>query len=255
VLLLSKKQEHHPPTSQIVIVIHKNLEGCLKSASISVLVNGSPTAEFLPQRGLRQGEPLAPFLFNEVVEALNVLMRTTVEENMYKGFPVGCNNVSISILQYADDTIFFGEATMENVKAIKAIQRTFELVSGLKINFAKSCFSAFGTTDQWKQIAANYLNCSLLALPFVYLGIPIGANPRRDHLWESIIQKCERKLVRWKQRYISFGGRVTLIQSVLTSIPIYYFSFFRVPQTVMDKLVKLQHKFLWGGGHDNKKIA
>ncbi|KAH1257802.1 putative ribonuclease H protein [Glycine max] len=74
-------------------------------------------------------------------------------------------------------------------------------------------FSAFGTTDQWKQIAANYLNCSLLALPFVYLGIPIGANPRRDHLWESIIQKCERKLVRWKQRYISFGGRVTLIQS------------------------------------------
>ena len=58
--------------------------------------------------------------------------------------------MSINILQYADDTTFFGKTSMENVKAIKAILRTFELVSGLKINFAKSCFGAFGVTDQWK---------------------------------------------------------------------------------------------------------
>ena len=72
----------------------------------------------------------------------------------------------------------FGEASMENVKAIKTILRTFELVSSLKINFVKSCFGAFGMSDQWKLDAANYLNCSLLSIPFVYLGIPIGANPR-----------------------------------------------------------------------------
>ena len=125
----------------------KCIEGCMKSTSISVLVNGSPTAEFLPQRGLRQRDPLALFLFNVVVEALNGLIRRALEENMYKGLLVGSNNVSISILHYADDTIFFGEASMENVKDIKAILSTFELVSGLKINFAKSCFGAFGVTD------------------------------------------------------------------------------------------------------------
>ena len=76
----------------------KWIEGCMKSASISVLVNGSPTAEFLPQRGLRQGDPLTPFLFNVVAEALNGLMRRAMEENLYKGFLVGSNNVSISIL-------------------------------------------------------------------------------------------------------------------------------------------------------------
>ena len=86
----------------------------MKSASISILVNGSPTSEFVPQRGLRQGDPLAPFLFNIVAEGLNGLMRRAVEENMYKGYLVGANNVPISILQYADDTIFFGEASMEN---------------------------------------------------------------------------------------------------------------------------------------------
>jgi len=62
----------------------KWIEGCMKSASISVLVNDSPTAEFLPQRGLRQGDPLAPFLFNDVVEALNGLMRRAMEESYTK---------------------------------------------------------------------------------------------------------------------------------------------------------------------------
>jgi len=202
----------------------KWIKGCLKFASISVLVNGSPTAEFLPQRGLRQGDPLAPFLYNVIAEALNGLMRKAMEENLYKGFSVGSNQVNISILQYADDTIFFGKTSMANVKAIKAILRTFVVVSGLKINFVKSCFGAFGVTEEWKQSAADYLNCSMLPFPFVYLGIPIGANPRQCQMWESIIHKCERKLTKWKQRHILFGGRVTLIHSVLTSIPIYFLS-------------------------------
>ena len=176
----------------------KWIEECVKSASISVLVNGSPTAEFLPQRGLRQGDPLTPFLFNIVAEGLNGLMRRAVEENLYKPYLVGANGVPISILQYADDTIFFGEAAKENVEAIKVILRSFELVSNLRINFAKSCFGVFGVTDQWKQEAANYLHCSLLAFPFIYLGIPIGANSRRCHMWDSIIRKCERKLSKWK---------------------------------------------------------
>jgi len=64
---------------------------------------------------------------------------------------VGANNVEINILQYADDTIFFGEATMENVNAIKVILRSFELVAGLKINFAKSCIGAIRMSDQWNQ--------------------------------------------------------------------------------------------------------
>ena len=79
----------------------KWIEGCLRSASLSILVNGSPSTEFIPQRGLRQGDPLAPLLFNVVVEALNGLMREAVEKNLFRGFPVDSNNVGISILQFA----------------------------------------------------------------------------------------------------------------------------------------------------------
>ena len=89
----------------------KWIEGCLTYASISVLVNGSPSTEFTPQRGLRQGDRLAPLLFNVVAEGLNGLMRKAVEKNLFRGFPVGSDTVRISILQYANDTTFFDTTT------------------------------------------------------------------------------------------------------------------------------------------------
>jgi len=95
------------------------IKGCLKSASISILINGSPTSEFTPQRALRQGDPLAPFLFNIVVEGLNGLVREAMDKNLFQGFLVARNEVKVSILQYVDDTLFLGKASMENVKAIR----------------------------------------------------------------------------------------------------------------------------------------
>ena len=120
------------------------VKGCLTSASISILVNGSPTDEFKPQRGLRQGDPLAPLLFVLVAEGLTGLMREAVSRNLFHSFMVGKNKVPVNILQFADGTIFFGEASMENVSVIKAILRSFEIASGLRINFSKSQLGAIG---------------------------------------------------------------------------------------------------------------
>jgi len=87
---------------------------------------------------------------------------------------------------------------MQNVQIIKSILRSFELVSGLKINFSKSSFGVIGKSEQWAEEAADYLNCRILASPFSYLGIPIGDNPRRSKLWDPLVRKCERKLATWK---------------------------------------------------------
>ena len=210
--------------------------------------------EFTPQRGLKQEDTLAGFVFNIVVECLTGLMREAQKKNLYDGFKVGRNNLEINILQYADDTVFFGTTSMENVRAIKVMLRSFELVSGLKINFAKSNFGAIGMFEQWLNSVASYLNSRALSIHFPYLGIPIGANPRRNEIWgDPIVKKCESKLSKWKQN-ISFGVRVYLIKSVLNSIPIYFFSFLRAPKKVVDRLVRLQRWFLWGE-HSNQKIA
>ena len=104
----------------------------------------------------------------------------------------------VDVLQYADDTIFFGEASMANVKTVKVTLRSFELVSGLRTNFAKSKFGVVGQSEEWCLHVANYLNCALLQFPFCYLGIPIGVNPKRKVVWDPIISKFQDRLNRWK---------------------------------------------------------
>ena len=113
------------------------------------------------------------------------------------------------------------------MKVIKTILRCFEITSGLKINFAKNQFGAISKFDQWRRVAVEFLNCSMQSMPFSYLGIPIGTNPRHSAIWDPVIRKCETKLARWKQRYIYFGGRVTIINAVLTALPIYFFFIFQ----------------------------
>ena len=90
---------------------------------------------------------------------------------------VGKQDEPVNILQYADDTIFVGDSSWDNVIVLKAMLRGFEMVSGLKINFAKSHFGVFGHETNWVHDAAQFLNCSHMEIPFYYLGIPIGAKP------------------------------------------------------------------------------
>jgi len=114
------------------------IKACLSSSTVSVLVNGSPTKEFKPRRGLRQGDPLAPFLFIIVAEGLAGLVREASRIGILEGVKVGNKSVEVNLLQFADDTLFFCQPQMQCVLAIKAILRSFEVVSGLKVNFYKS---------------------------------------------------------------------------------------------------------------------
>ncbi|KAH1254003.1 hypothetical protein GmHk_04G010537 [Glycine max] len=126
------------------------------------------------------------------------MMREAVSNQCFTSFLVGSNKLPVDVLQYADDTIFFGEASMANVKTVKVTLRSFELVSVLRINFAKSKFGAVGQSEEWSLHATNYLNCALLQFPFCYLGIPNGVNPKRKVVWDPIIRKFEDRLNRWK---------------------------------------------------------
>ena len=72
------------------------------------------------------------------------MMREAAQKNLYRSFLVGKKKEPINILQYADETVFVGEIAWENVYAVKALLRGFELASGLKINFAKSQFGIIG---------------------------------------------------------------------------------------------------------------
>ncbi|GKV46774.1 hypothetical protein SLEP1_g53743 [Rubroshorea leprosula] len=220
---------------------------CLNSISVSILINGSPTNQFPVNKGIRQGDPLSPFLFLIVVEGLNGLVSSTVEKERYKGVVIGSGDAMVTHLQFADDTIFFGDATEDNIWVIKCIMRTFKLASGLKINFRKSQLIGVGVDQNWCAKMAYQLCCKEGKLPFRYLGIPIGGNHRRRAMWQPMVESVRKKLASWKGRYLSMGGRITLINSVLSSLPVFLMSVYVIPKGIIHSIDKLRKSFLWGG--------
>jgi len=120
------------------------IKGCLECASVSVLVNGSPTREFTPGKGLRQGDPLSPFLFLIFAEGLAGVSRMAEEKSLIDTLEVGRDKVKVNVLHYAGDTLFFCKANTKSVFNMKAILLCFELVFGLKVNFVKSITGGIG---------------------------------------------------------------------------------------------------------------
>jgi hypothetical protein len=222
---------------------------CICNGNMSVLVNGSPTEEISIKRGLKQGDPLAPLLFLLVAEGLGAIMRKGVEINRFKPFLVGRDTLPISILQYADDTLCIGEASVGNLRAIKAMLRGFELVSGLKVNFWKSCLIGVNVTNYFLGMAADFLHCRVGDIPFKYLGLPVGANPRKMTTWEPMLNIIRGRLGAWGNKYVCLGGRIVLINAVLSAIPIFYLSYLKMPVKVWKEVVKIQRKFLWRGDY------
>jgi hypothetical protein len=230
------------------------MRACVFAGNLSVLVNGSPTGEINIQRGLKQGDPLAPFLFLIVVEGLSGVLKKAVSIGSFKGILVGSNPVEITHLQYADDTLCIGEASVENLWTLKAILRGFEMASGLKVNFWKSGLIGVNVSSDFLEVATIFLNCRLTSLPFKYLGLPIGANPKCESTWDPLVDHLRKRLCSWRNKYISLGGRIVLINSVLNAIPIFHLSFLKLPNKVWKKIVRIQREFLWGGVKGGRKI-
>ncbi|XP_071709245.1 uncharacterized protein [Rutidosis leptorrhynchoides] len=151
---------------------------CLNSTSISVLINGSPTDQFFPKRGVRQGDPLSPFLFIIAGEGLNQLLKIATNKKLINGVEIGKDKVVVSHLQYADDTIIFGKWNKVEVRNILKILKCFEDLSGLKINLNKSNVYGICTTNSELASLASWFNCKEGSFPFNYLGLPIGAKIR-----------------------------------------------------------------------------
>ena len=92
---------------------------------------------------------------------------------------------------------------------------------------------------------ADILGCRVGTLPISYLGMPLGASHNSPSIWNPILEKIERKMAGWKKLYLSKGGRLTLLKSMLSSFPTYYLSLFTIPTHVANRIEKLQRDFLW----------
>ncbi|XP_020967397.1 uncharacterized protein LOC110266746 [Arachis ipaensis] len=161
------------------------------------------------ERGLRQGDPLSPFLFVLVVDVLHRMVGEAVRNGRILPLVVSRDSVELSHLQFADDTILFCPPEDETMKNYKRLLRWFELED---------------------------------TLPVKYLGVPLGANPRLVKTWKPIIDKVEEKLSLWKAKVLSKAEKLVLIKSVLNSLLVYYLSLYKMPKAVAEKLISLQRR-------------
>lgn len=209
-------------------------------------MNGAPSGEFAFGRGICQGDPLSPFLFLIAAEGLNLLIKRAVRANLLAAAKVGKDEVEVSHIQYADDSVFVVDGTLENVAVIKRLLRCFELLSGLSVNFEKSCVYGVNMDAENLEVAAGVLGCKIGSFPIPYLGMKVGGRLYGSMAWSYVLEKMKKKLKGWDVKSLSMGGRVTLIQSTLSAIPLYWLSFLPLPKSVENKIRSLQCTFLWG---------
>ena len=124
---------------------------CVKKVTYSLIINGKPSNSFSPSRGLRQGDPLSPYLFLFVVDVLSRSLQRGMLSGLIKGIRIGRHCPTLSHLLFADDSLFFLKADKENcMRAIQKIQEYCKAF-GQKVNLEKSCVVFTGNVPMEKK--------------------------------------------------------------------------------------------------------
>lgn len=159
-----------------------------------------------------------------------MLMKAVVDANMFSGYKIGrTSDICLTHLQFVDDTLIIGEKNWLNVRTMRSVLLLFEKISWLNVNFHKSMLTGVNVSDSWLTEAALVMNCRRGTIPFVYLGLPIGGDPRKLSFWKPVVDRIVSRLSLWSNKFLSFGGRLVLLKYVLSSIPVYFLSFFKAP--------------------------
>ena len=181
------------------------IKWCMSTATFSVLINGSQTSFFGSSRGLRQGDPLLPYLFVLGMEALSLMIDKVAEGGYIFGYIFkGINDTvkQITHLLFLDDTFVFCKDFEEQMTHLCWILAWFEALLGLKINMEKSSLLPVGRVEDVDRLAFE-LGCNIGSLPTEYLGLPLGAKHKAAGVWDGVEERFCRRLALWKSQHIS----------------------------------------------------
>lgn len=228
---------------------------CVSSVKTSIHWNGEKLEDFSPGRGLRQGDPLSPYLFVLCMERLSILIEEKCTNGNWKGLKVSRDSTNLTHLFFADDLILFGQANLSTCKDIMEALTEFCKLSGQTMNLSKSKMFVSPNIPGYKaRRLSNFCGIGLTNDLGKYLGVPLlHKRTNRDH-FKHIIEKTHNRLAGWKSNTLLLAGRATLIQASSSTIPNYTMQTMHLPTNVCDKLDRLNRNFLWGVTPNKKKI-
>lgn len=227
---------------------------CVSSVRYRVVVNGAVSDIIVPTRGLRQGDPLSPYLFILCAEGLSFLLSRCVRNKSLSACSVARGAPGVSHLFFADDSLIFFKATMGEAQMIKSCLLKYEKMSGQSVNFNKSCmvFSRNVGAHEASLVAAE-LGVLIVDSIGKYLGLPLGVGKNKKEVLGYLETKLKQRIGGWNKRILSRAGKEILLKCVAQALPTYTMSIYHLPITFCSNLEKIMNRFWWetkssGGG-------
>ena len=193
----------------------------LATSTSSILLNGARGKWFKHMTGLRQGDPLSPMLFILAMEPLQLMLNKATEEG--KLTPICNRKAKFRISLFANDAAIFLNPITAEVEVVKNILNAFASVSGLITNTNKSAVYPVQCEGLDLQHIMEPFQCPIKSFPCTYLGLPLHVKNIRRVDIQPFIDKVGKRLQTWKGRLLNRAGRLRMINSVLTTIPTYFF--------------------------------
>ena len=228
---------------------------CISSSRLSVLWNGTPTDSFTPSRGIRQGDPLSPYIFTLCMERLHHIISEQMDEGEWSPIRLNAHGPPISHLFFADDLILFGEASTSQVDTMLKCLNLFCSTSGQKVSNTKTkvYFSKNVHISRALALSAR-LGVSLTGDLGKYLGIPLLHKRATCVTFAPLLERTSSRLSGWKKGCLTLAGRTVLVKAVLAALPTYYMQTILLPKRLLNDLEKQSRGFLWGETDGSKKL-
>lgn len=219
---------------------------CVKGATYRFKVNGEISKKIFSQRGLRQGNPLSPYLFFLVAEAMSCMLIKAQEEGRIKGMKIAPKCPVVTHLLFADDFLIFAQATQEEAYQLVTILNDYTTASGQKISTEKSgiIFSKH-TSQATPRLVPEILSMQEWSAPGKYLGLPAEWGRSRNNTLSWLKLRVLDKIDGWKEKLLNQAGKEVLIKAVIQALPSYAMSIIRLPKNFCRSLCSSIARFWW----------
>lgn len=229
---------------------------CISSVSYSFLINDAVCGNVVPMRGIRQGDPLSPYIFILCGKVLSGLCKRAQASRNLTGLRAGRLGPRIIHLLFADDTMFFLKTDQASIASLSDIIRQYEASSGQMISASKSSISFSAKTPQeTRSHVLNYLGISREGGVGKYLGLPEHFGRRKKDLFTSIVDQIRQKARSWPSRRLSRTCKLTMLKSVLSAIPSYAMTCFLLPMSLCKRNQSALTRFWWDADENTKKMC
>ncbi|KAJ9541737.1 hypothetical protein OSB04_028243 [Centaurea solstitialis] len=220
----------------------------VSTTTYSIAVNGESWGYFHGKRGIRQGDPLSPYLFTLVMEGFAMTFKQCImEASRFEHHP-GCSDIELTHLCFADDLFVFTGGDVASVEVLKRALFLFQKRAGLSPNLAKSDVFFGNVSDSTKDAILACLPFRMGTFPIRYLGVPLSPVFLKVADYGGLVSRVKQRVQNWKMKNLSFGGRKQLIISVLQSIQLYWMAIYVFPSSVVHELEGILRAFLWAQG-------